>query len=542
MSSKNKSLLAGGLISSAGILISKILGLIYVIPYNEILGSSANSAYYATAYNIYSYILNIAVAGLPFAISTLVARYATRKDYKMCLLVKKVSLYMMATLGTLCCLLMIVFSKGLSKQFVPDGCDVSVMKNVIVIISFAVLVIPILSSIRGFFNGIKEMEIYSMSQVVEQIVRILFLLSIGAIAVYIFNMDRVWAVYFGVFAASVAGITTYFFVKKKGRVKEKEIEQLAKQQTESADVPANLILKELIIIAIPFLFNAMFGYCDTIINMFQLKPGMAVYGNMKYNATLSSAIFYKATKIIAIPMILAPGFSAAIIPHITSAIEEGNTKLIKRNILDCVESVLYIALPICLGLCLFSREIMIVLFGSSGTTLAVDSFVLKWYALEGFSATVAPIFASIGMALEERKKMVYITFIFSVVKLIINYPLVCFFGVGGMVLSSAIAYSVFAYLIIRVINGKYKIQWKYTFRKLIFMITGLVGFYMIYLMADIMHILDFSSSRFVLLFVLAIVGGLALCVYFVITAIFRVPQTVFKIDLSKLRGKKNATR
>lgn len=532
MSIKKKSLLAGGLISSAGILISKILGLVYVIPYNEILGSASNNAYYANAYNIYSYILNIAVAGLPFAISTLVAKYAAHEDYRMCLLVKKVSFYTMATLGVICAMLMVVFAYPLASSVVPKDGSIHIMKNVIIIMALAVFIIPILSSIRGFFNGVKEMEIYSVSQVVEQLVRIIFLLSASAIAVYLFDMKRVWAVYFGVLAASIAGFTTYYFVKFKGRHKEKEIEKLAKEQTVSANHSAKAIFKELIVIAIPFLLNAMFGYCDTVINMFNLKPGLDHYGKMVYDSVLNDAIFYKATKIIAIPMILAPGFSAAIIPYITAAKEENNIKLIKRNIIDCVNSVIYIALPLCLALALFAKPIMQVLFGSN-ETLAIDAFVLRWYSLEALCATIAPIFASIGMALGKRKQIVIITFLFALIKLIINYPLICFFGIGGMVISSAIAYAIFAYLILRVIRKDYKISWLPTIKRVIFMLTGLLGLYMVYLLANMLNIFNWTSNRFLLLIILGVVGILSMVAYFVVTALLKVPQRIFKISFKK---------
>ena len=53
-----KSIIYGGLISSAGVLLSKVLGLVYVIPFNMIAGG-VNIAYYGYAYNIYLIFLSI---------------------------------------------------------------------------------------------------------------------------------------------------------------------------------------------------------------------------------------------------------------------------------------------------------------------------------------------------------------------------------------------------------------------------------------------------------------------------------------------------
>lgn len=95
MSKRKQSMIIGGLISSAGIFISKFLGLLYVIPFNEMLGGGLYNAYYSQAYNLYSYMLNIATAGLPFAIAILISRYSSREDYQTCLLVKKISFRLM---------------------------------------------------------------------------------------------------------------------------------------------------------------------------------------------------------------------------------------------------------------------------------------------------------------------------------------------------------------------------------------------------------------------------------------------------------------
>ena len=64
------SLILGGLTSSAGIFISKAIGILYVTPFT-MLATDANLVYYARAYNIYEIVLNVSIAGLPFAIATI---------------------------------------------------------------------------------------------------------------------------------------------------------------------------------------------------------------------------------------------------------------------------------------------------------------------------------------------------------------------------------------------------------------------------------------------------------------------------------------
>lgn len=86
-------------------------------------------------------------------------------------------------------LIVILFSTPLAALVMPDngGASVETMRIVLILISFALFFVPILSSLRGFYQGLKHMEIYSLSQVLEQLVRVGFLLSFSAFAVYVLN-------------------------------------------------------------------------------------------------------------------------------------------------------------------------------------------------------------------------------------------------------------------------------------------------------------------------------------------------------------------
>ncbi len=540
MKSNKNSLLSGGLISSAGLVISKVMSVLYIVPFYAILGSHVNFSYYTASYNIYAYILLIATAGLPFAVSTLVSKYATHEDYRMCLLVKKVSLVTMGALGFISMVLMIVLSPMIAQAVVPDDADVLIMQTTIIILSFAVFVIPILSSIRGFYNGLKELELYSISQVIEQLIRIAFLLGAGAIAVYVFKLDHVWALYFSVFAATIAGITTIFYMQRKGRSKLSKIRTLAAAQHGELTHDAKYIFKQLIWIAVPFLLNAAFGYCDTMINTFDLKPGLEAFGELDYSSAVVSGNG-QALKIIGIPMVLVPGFSAALIPYITNALEKRDSKLVKKYIYDCVETVIYISLPICLTIFVFAQPITVVLF-SANEYLELYTFILQWYALEAVSATICPIFASVGMALQERNKVVMYTGIFFVIKLVTNRFLISQFGIGGMIISSFIAYLVFAILNVMMIKKKANISFMYTVRKIVLMVVGLIGFMAVAYIFKVTGLIGYTENRVLTVLLLGFMGICTCGAYVILTLLLQVPQSIFHFELtgvvSRIRGGK----
>ena len=547
MSNRKQSLLTGGLISSAGLLISKFLSLFYTIPFDAILQTNANRNIYSQGYNVYSYILMIASAGLPFAVATLVARYIAREDYKSTLLVKKISFYTMTAFGFICMCFMILFSGPIARQIIEGSKNVETMRITLVLLSLAVFIVPILSSFRGFYQGLKEMGVYSASQIIEQIVRIVFLLGVSCIAIYVFGANHVWAVYFGVIATSIAGFLTIIYIKNYDRKKITPIKQLAKQQ-EGQVIASSIILKELFFLAIPFLINAVFGYCDTIINQWDFVPGMKAFGESTQTlidqATLNlyqDGIYYKAMKLIAIPMILAPGFSSAIYPYITEARERKQPELVRKYISNCFESVVYIALPICFALFIFARPILYTLYGATGSDLDTYTMILQWFALEGLSATICPIFSSLVMAIGQRKKIVFASFLFFVIKLATNRLFISVFGIGGMVLSSFLAYMIFAGLNILIIQKSYNVKWRYTIRKIMFMLLGLFGFYLTSLTFQFFGMMEYTGNRILSLVCLSIMGILCCFAYLGITAFCQIPQSIFGFNLhefyEKIKGK-----
>lgn len=530
---RKQSIIAGGLISSAGIFISKLIGIVYVIPFNTILQTSENLSYYGISYQIYSYILNVCTAGFPFAIATLIAKYSSRGDYKTSLLIKKLSSSLMMTFGFLSMVFLMLFSKPLAGFLNVGGeAETLIMRNVLIVISIALFFVPILSSIRGFYQGLKEMEIFALSQVIEQISRVIFLLLASAIAVYIFQADRVWAVYYGVLAASVSAILAIIQIKFYDRKRMKDIRLLAKQQVVESNNDKKTILMEMIYIAFPYLLVAILGYSDSMINVMFLPSGLAANGvSVADSQTIIGAVTVGINKLMAIPMILAPGFSAAIIPYITTARTKGNFKLIRKNMQECVDSVLYIAIPISFCLFAFAKPIYYVLF-DSGATLDLTSSVLKWYSIEAFCSTIAPIFTALMMAVGLRKRNIQFQAVMMLLKLILTYPLISWFGIAGAVLSSLLSLGTFVMLNVYQLSKDFGVHWMYSARKVLFMILGIVGIAAVAWLCDVVGLKGYGVGRVMALFQLAVSGSLAILVYFGITAFFQIPQTIFHIKLA----------
>lgn len=538
VSNRKQSIIAGGLISSAGLFFSKFIGLFYVVPFNAIVGGpGANLAYYGVAFQIYSYLLNVAVAGFPFAVATMVAKYTSRGDYQTSILIKKLSTGLMITFGFIMMVLMILFSTPLAELMMPkEGNSIETFRTVLILISFALFFVPFLSSIRGFYQGLKEMEIYAFSQVLEQIIRVAFLLGCGALAVYVFGYDRVWAVYFGVISTSVAAIFAYLHMKLHDRKKMKELKALARKQEVVPNKDNREILKELIFIAIPFLLVSILGYSDTLVNTVFLTQGLEAFGNTdKEILAISSIINSNVQKLIAIPMILAPGFSSAIIPHITTALSQHNFKLIRKNMRECIDIVLYIAIPICFCLFVYARPINAILFNPSSVALLdLSADITSWFAIEAFACTIAPVFTSLLMAAKMQRIALRNLTIMAILKVGSSYFFLAWLGYPGLIASTVLSYGVYVSMNIYSLTRVYHVHWKYTVHKIFIILLGTIGLYLTATLCNMVGLKGYDAGRIMGLVQLGINGILAMSVYFGITYIFQIPQTILHIDFKKI--------
>ena len=150
----------GAFITTLGIVISKILGILYVIPFHAIIGETGG-ALYGYAYTIYLVFMSLSTAGIPLAISRIVSEYQTLGYYgtkrRVFILGKRIALI----LGIICFLIILTFAPLLAKAVlgnVTGGNSVEDVTFVIRVIGTAILIVPVLSVYRGYFEGHRFMS------------------------------------------------------------------------------------------------------------------------------------------------------------------------------------------------------------------------------------------------------------------------------------------------------------------------------------------------------------------------------------------------
>ena len=151
--------------------ISRLLGAIYIIPWYIWMGTYAATAngLFTMGYNIYAWFLLISTAGIPVAVAKQVAKYNTMQEEEHSFALIRSFLGFMTGLGVVFALILYLFApwladlSGVGKELTP------IMQS----LAWAVLIFPSMSVIRGFFQGMNNLKPYAMSQIAEQVIRVI---------------------------------------------------------------------------------------------------------------------------------------------------------------------------------------------------------------------------------------------------------------------------------------------------------------------------------------------------------------------------------
>ena len=211
---KKNSFMQGAFIATLGIVLSKILGIIYVIPFYAIIGDQGG-ALYGYAYSIYSIFLGISQAGIPLAISKIVSEYNVLGYYNAKKRTFKLGKKVLSILGLICFLIMFIFAKWIAILIIGNvsgGNTIEDVTLVVRIISTAVLIVPFVSIYRGYLQGHKFITPTSVSQVLEQLVRVLVIVIGSFLTLKVFHLSLTTTVGVAVFSATIGALTTYFYL------------------------------------------------------------------------------------------------------------------------------------------------------------------------------------------------------------------------------------------------------------------------------------------------------------------------------------------
>ena len=282
---KKNSFIQGTLIASIFMIIIKVLGAVYVIPFYKIIGEEGGTLY-SYAYNIYILFLNISTAGIPVAMSMITSEYLALELYDAKQRAKKVGTKVVAILAIISFFVVFFGANILAKFLLSDvsgGHTVDEVALVIRVTSFCLLIMPFLSILRGYLQGHKYISITSFSQVLEQVVRIVVVLLGAYVSIRIMNQTTEIGVSVALSGAFFGGLAAYIYLKLKVKKNKGEFAEVKQKD----DVSNKTILKKIISYCIPLVMIAIIDNIYTLIDIRLIVQGLNTVG---YTAMESQTI------------------------------------------------------------------------------------------------------------------------------------------------------------------------------------------------------------------------------------------------------------
>ncbi|WP_078379339.1 putative polysaccharide biosynthesis protein [Sutcliffiella halmapala] len=438
MSTSN--ILRGTFILTLGTMISRVLGLVYIFPFYTLVGNDGGELY-TYAYVLYSVVLSIATLGVPLAVSKFVAKYNALEEYAVGRKLFRSGILLMSLTGVVSFLALYLLAPVLSP-FIIEADSVHSYEDVTLVIrmvSFALLLVPIMSLIRGFFQGHESMGPTAVSQVVEQIARIIFLLGSVYIVINVTDGSLPTAIGYATFAAfigAVAGllILVWYWFKRKSH-----LDTLLEQDKGKLEVSYEDMYKELLLYAAPFVFVGLAMPLFQLVDTFSFNKAMAQAGfDGNFSGNAFAIINTYGQKLVIIPVTLATAFALSLLPAITKSFINNEQVVLQKQLSKTFQILLFLTIPACIGLSVLGGPAYAAFYNYD----ELGGYLLTWFAPTAIPLAIFTVTASVLQGINQQKHTVYGLAMGIGLKLILNYPLILLMGAEGSIVATAVGYTV----------------------------------------------------------------------------------------------------
>lgn len=539
---RKNSFVQGAFVATLGIVITKILGVLYVIPFYAIIGEKGG-ALYGYAYTLYLLFMAISSAGIPLAISKIISEYQTLGYYDAKKRAFKIGKQIAITLGILCFVILFIFAPQLSSAILGDlqgGNTIEDVTFVIRVISTAIIIVPVLSIYRGYFEGHKFITPTAISQVFEQIMRVLVIVVGSFLTLKVFHLSLTTAVGVAVFGATVGSLASYFYLIEKGRKNKSKFEE-KELKVKEPKITNKEILRKIMIYAFPLIMIDIFKSLYSMVDSVTVVKALGnIYGT-KTAESIMSILSTWGAKFNMIIISISTGMLVSLTPNLTSAAVIGNKKEVHRKINQSFQMLMFLIIPMTIGLSFLAKPVYMVFYGAS----KYGPSILTFYVFVALITCLFTTAITITQVLKYYKVVFISLFSGIVLKALLNVSLINqLYHLGlpayyGSILATIIGYGLSFVICLIALNKKCGVKYESTVKQFINILCGTV------LMVISLFILKLaipisSETRFLnipIIIIYTLIGG---GVYFIYMIKTKSIQAVFGDKLLKKFQKKSA--
>lgn len=413
---KKQNFLQGAGILSLATIAVKVIGALYKIPLNNIIGKEGYS-YFLQTYSVYSLLLVISTTGLPVAVSRMIASDSARGNYAQLRQTNRASLLLFGTLGLAGMLIMLLFSRSLAAlMHIPD-CSVTFLA-----LGPAVLFVCVNASFRGYFQGQENMTPTGVSQVIEALFKLVLGLLLAKLILNASGLlvNSVAGAILGVTVGSAFAFLYLFLVFRRSY-------RLLPAGDSSMEVKSlNSTALELLSIAVPITIGSaglqFFDLIDSSMVMLRLEKSAGLSYDMAKDLR---GLYGTAQTLFGLPGALVIPFTATLIPAISSCRAKGDRNGAYQTACSEIRIMSMLILPMGVGMFALGEPIIRLLYHTytpedcavAGRLLAILSIAV---ILNGLTVLLNALMQAHGYV----RIPVVTLFIGGIIKVIVNYVLV----------------------------------------------------------------------------------------------------------------------
>lgn len=503
---------------TAGNFLSRLLGVAYIIPWYIWLGEhrAEANALFSMGYQIYANFLLISTAGLPVAIAKQVAKYNVLGK-------EDVSLYIVREFFKLMLVFGAVFA-GIMYFSAPWLAEASGSKEKLIPVMYSLVpplfIFPAMSILRGFFQGHHDMKPYAISQLAEQLVRVIWILASTYIIMNLGSGNYLDAVVQSTFAAFI-GMIASVAVLVWALWKQGFLVKLIHARKHKISINTSQLIMETIKDAIPIIILGLTIQLLQFIDQVTFIKVMEKITNHS-NSELLELYSYMAANPNKITMMIigiSQSLASVAIPLITEKFVQRDLKSASKLVADNLQILFIFMIPAIVGTVLLARPLYSVFYGAS-ENIAITLFIWNLFLILplGLYSVISVVLQSIF----ENRRGIYYFIVGMLIKIILQIPMIYMFKVYGTFISTIIGLGTMIYLFYRRVDYVLDIDKKVVIKDIVTIswISVIMG--IVVLLSELILNLFIPVTGYVSSFIhLLISGGLGIVIFVFLTLITR---------------------
>lgn len=410
---QKKSLLNGITILGITGLICKMLGVFYRIPLAWLVHEEGLGLY-QLVFPSYAMLLTVSSAGIPVAISKMISYSLAENDVRTAKKTFKTALCMLIVIGFISMLIMFVGAEFLSYRVGNPK-----TKMGFIAIAPSLLLVCVMSAYRGYMQGLSDMKPTAISQLIEQIGKVLISLPL---AYYGMRHSVSSAAALALSGISVAEFLALVYMYVKYKQVKPQLDTLA--QDNSLPQWSNKdIAKKLLKMAIPITLGAtvvpLAGFVDSAMLVNRLaSQGMDIDTACRLYGLYSGLVI----TLINVPTALAVALSMSLVPAISASSSEKNTEKIQKNTKMGLRFAFLIGLPCSVGMSILAKELLYTFYSSLGEeSLHIAARLLEVSSFTILTFTVVQATSGILQGMQKERIPMYTLVLGVAIKIVLNY-------------------------------------------------------------------------------------------------------------------------